>query len=421
MFENHARVSTRDQLKVSDQKKMRDGRNTRHDQDEQPAFAIRITAKGGVVSDFPADANRALSKLRDEAVLREASDDAAAATAARDKPVTAIVVGTTKFTFVSSSSGSDQPYGSESQRAAFEGNDERLQELIADPTSTMSDPTQCGTELGIACEQEHLNTIHLLLDHMPEINLEGENGYPRVLAGAKGRELVVRLLLDHGARVNLVCLRSGSPLAVASASPPPMAQAAGNGHVGIVKMLFDHRMESGNTSPVTEMVTVAFHDACLLGQTDVVELLLRKGADVNRRGGWFGTPLQAACFHGQMETILVLLKHQATIDLVANDRTALHVAYARGHYAVAKLLLDRGASFKARDAWIDTPLRQAFVAGNTSIVKLLRGRGAPADNLHGQPPNTEVALLLFPAWVPPQPAVERIQMNKIGSRGIERL
>jgi ankyrin repeat protein len=51
-------------------------------------------------------------------------------------------------------------------------------------------------------------------------------------------------------------------------------------------------------------------------------------------------------------------------------------ATERGHEAVVKLLLDRGAELEAKDSDDPTPLSWAVKRGHKTVVKLLRDRGA---------------------------------------------
>ena len=67
--------------------------------------------------------------------------------------------------------------------------------------------------------------------------------------------------------------------------------------------------------------------AAFLGHENVVEMLIRRGADVNRRNVDRGTPLHAAAFLGQWESVRLLIENGA--DLSAQNRdgaTPLQVA-----------------------------------------------------------------------------------------------
>ena len=76
------------------------------------------------------------------------------------------------------------------------------------------------------------------------------------------------------------------------------------------------------------------------GQTDVAELLLAQGAEVNARTNDGVTPLMLAARKGHRDVAELLLTHKA--DLTARDNygfTAFHMAADRGHAAMVELLL----------------------------------------------------------------------------------
>jgi uncharacterized protein len=81
--------------------------------------------------------------------------------------------------------------------------------------------------------------------------------------------------------------------------------------------------------------------AILKGQQEVVDQLLKKGADVNKTG-W--TPLHYAASSGQVTMIGQLLENNAYIDAESpNGTTPLMMAAMYGSTAAVKLLLDEGA------------------------------------------------------------------------------
>lgn len=55
-----------------------------------------------------------------------------------------------------------------------------------------------------------------------------------------------------------------------------------------------------------------------------------------------------------------------------DNRTALHLAAAEGHYDVIKYLIDKGANIDATDRWNMTPLDDAKANNNDSIIALLQ-------------------------------------------------
>jgi ankyrin repeat protein len=74
--------------------------------------------------------------------------------------------------------------------------------------------------------------------------------------------------------------------------------------------------------------------------------LLNRGADVNAKGGKYGT-LQAAVHRGKEEIVKVLLDHEA--DLNVEGENPLHIALGNKNMAIAKMLPDRILLFLERE------------------------------------------------------------------------
>ena len=81
--------------------------------------------------------------------------------------------------------------------------------------------------------------------------------------------------------------------------------------------------------------------AALKGELKLCELLIKKGADVNKTG-W--APLHYAATNGQVEVIQLLLDENAYIDAASpNSTTPLMMAAHYGSESALKLLLEAGA------------------------------------------------------------------------------
>ena len=79
-------------------------------------------------------------------------------------------------------------------------------------------------------------------------------------------------------------------------------------------------------------------------ERQVVQLLLRFGADVDAQDDSHNTPLHHAAAVGDAELVRTLLERGALMDVAGEDGdSALHIAAYYGHVAVFKMLLDGGA------------------------------------------------------------------------------
>ena len=134
----------------------------------------------------------------------------------------------------------------------------------------------------------------------------------------------------------------------------------------------DHSVR-GDGSPLTAAVAA--------GQREMVDLLLRNGADVEFAPGLGdGSPLIAASLRGDLALTRLLVEHGAEVNQhVVGDDTPLINAAQRGSLPVLRFLLRRGA-----DPWLEgdydyvlgerrTAFNQARARGHEEIAGMLDG------------------------------------------------
>jgi hypothetical protein len=130
--------------------------------------------------------------------------------------------------------------------------------------------------------------------------------------------------------------------------------------------------------------------AAIKNQTDIADLLIAKGVNVNARDQSGAAPLHQAALKGYVAFATLLLEHGAEVNARDGDgATPLHNAAVSGHRDLAALLLDHGADIEARDTESGaTPLYHAAAWGRTPVVELLLSRGAAlnATNKSGVTP-----------------------------------
>ncbi|KAL1966752.1 hypothetical protein VTN77DRAFT_3949 [Rasamsonia byssochlamydoides] len=126
----------------------------------------------------------------------------------------------------------------------------------------------------------------------------------------------------------------------------------------------------------------ALHAAVYRGNTDMIQLLLDNGADVN--SGCGNSPLLAAAIKGHKEAVRVLLK-QRDIDINfenSQNQTPLLVASQKGHTEVVRLLLEEnGIDINFHNGDGRTPLCEAVFVGNEDVVHLLLKRSDIQPNI----------------------------------------
>ena len=118
-------------------------------------------------------------------------------------------------------------------------------------------------------------------------------------------------------------------------------------------------------------------EASYNGETDKVQALLAKGADVNAKDIMGVTALMEAAMQGHTETVKVLLTHGADVSAKTNDgNTALMGAALESHTDIVLALLAKGADVAPRTNTGATPLMGAAIEGHTDIVQVLLAKGA---------------------------------------------
>ncbi|KAF7349519.1 Ankyrin repeat protein [Mycena sanguinolenta] len=121
------------------------------------------------------------------------------------------------------------------------------------------------------------------------------------------------------------------------------------------------------------------------GKLDIVQLLLDKGADVNLAGGKYGSPLAAASYCGKLEIVQLLLDNDADVNLGGGEYgSPLGAASYQGKLDIVQLLLDKGADVNLGGQEYGSPLGAAFYSGEWDIVQLLLDQGADVNLTGGE-------------------------------------
>ena len=139
-------------------------------------------------------------------------------------------------------------------------------------------------------------------------------------------------------------------------------------------------MESGRTDKLLNI-------ASRRGHSQVVEILLARGADINALAE-YDTALHAAIERGHISIVKILLDHGADANIATrqltaigkNQRTPLATAIQAGHDSIVGLLLENGAHVNVLQAFEGaTHLLNASDAGFVPIVQMLLDYGADTN------------------------------------------
>lgn len=117
------------------------------------------------------------------------------------------------------------------------------------------------------------------------------------------------------------------------------------------------------------------HYAVALKSYDVIQFLISKNIELDRRGGmYYQTALQDAIFYQYFSIARLLINNGSPLDIKNIDGdTALHIAAGNGYFDMIKLLLAKGASKNIYNNNNKTPydLVPKFTTENYKEMKIL--------------------------------------------------
>ena len=114
------------------------------------------------------------------------------------------------------------------------------------------------------------------------------------------------------------------------------------------------------------------HEAAQNGRLDIVDILLRHGADPNKANRWGITPFAKAIIHGRLYVVVRFLDEK--IDFDKKDvygNTFLHIAAQHGWLKIAEILLPSMHDINLPNMYNATPRDLAYQFGHVDIVNLI--------------------------------------------------
>lgn len=121
------------------------------------------------------------------------------------------------------------------------------------------------------------------------------------------------------------------------------------------------------------------HKAAAFNRVTLARMLMDKGADPLAFGIKYGlirfAPIHLAAEAGFADMVKLFLDRGVDINLRTegqNKVACLHIAAGKGHAEVVELLLKAGADVNARDAKNETPLHWARIADQEEVIDMLK-------------------------------------------------
>jgi ankyrin repeat protein len=192
----------------------------------------------------------------------------------------------------------------------------------------------------------------------------------------KERKLLIESLLDNGDMdVNYI-----EEAARGEVTDFPLLIAALIENKEIAQLLLDRGAE---VNKANKYGNTALHFAAQDGRNELLSMLIERGANVNAKDGFGNTVLYYAFKNKQFIAIETLIKNGANINRERQDvETPLCDAAYKGYKEIVHMLLDKGAEVdKARKDGV-TPLLSAARNGHKEIVQMLLNKGAEVNKVN---------------------------------------
>lgn len=222
------------------------------------------------------------------------------------------------------------------------------------------------TALHEASFHGHEYVVRILLEHGADVNAQSPKlGTPLCSAASQGRTDIVSLLIEWRANLMLGGTAVGQPLQVACFC----------GDLSTVRLLLDkgadvnavNRSSSFRVENSTALMTTA-----TWGQAEIVELLLRRGADPNLQDIHGRTALMIAAGFGWKACVVTLLRFRKQINMQDHEGiTAAMYAARWGHLLALQELVDAGASIDVREKNGYTALDYARIGRHSECRRFL--------------------------------------------------
>jgi ankyrin repeat protein len=166
-----------------------------------------------------------------------------------------------------------------------------------------------------------------------------------------------------------------------STGETPLMVAAAKGYSDMVELLLDQGADVDAEARSRSRHGNALEAASRMGHKQVVKLLLDNMAYINAKSDYCGTALGVASIKGYDQIVELLLSNGANVNAPGIFGLALSCAVSGGYAEIVALLIHNGADVNARNysnIETDNPLWIALSRRRIKIAKLLLSHGAIA-------------------------------------------
>jgi len=211
-----------------------------------------------------------------------------------------------------------------------------------------------------ASQADQLDVVKFLVKSGANINQQSNSGQTPVYRAVDKKLIaMVKFLVDQNADLSLAT----------NAGKTPLHLAVGR-HEQLVSILCDggSPIEASDIGGFTPFLT-----ACAEGNSQIVQTLIKKGANVMAYAWNFNNGLHLAAAKGHTDLVTWLFSHTPLNINTCNcyGSTALHLAALGGHTAVVKLLVKNGANVNIQNNNGQTAVHKAIESGKAEVASFL--------------------------------------------------
>ena len=108
---------------------------------------------------------------------------------------------------------------------------------------------------------------------------------------------------------------------------------------GDIQEVTEYLAKGGNPNPELYHGAFLLSHACSKENTEIVELLIKYGADVNHKSDSGNTVLHYLCKYNRFESAKILLKHGADLSIKGEyNETPYEIAQKMGHHEMVTIM-----------------------------------------------------------------------------------
>ena len=236
--------------------------------------------------------------------------------------------------------------------------------------------------LHLVIKEANLGMLRILIDGGANVDIRDSatGRTPLQVASALGNWTMANMLLDHGAQPNLLDDNLDSAFLI----------AAREGKEVILKLLADRGADI-NLKTAVKGNSALNEAAARLNSENVVKALLDlPGVDINQKNSDHLTPFLNSIASTNIPVLKQLLKISDTKAINNFGYTALHLAAQKSTKEVTQILIENGLDLHALDTYKMTAFHRAVRCSNVPVLEYFIGLGEDVNSVSGDYPWTSL-------------------------------